>query len=827
MYLKRITVTGFKSFAGKTVLELERGITAVVGPNGSGKSNLADAVRWALGEQSKSRLRTRDREEVVFAGTDKRARASYAEVVLVFDNQDGVFPLGLTEVEMSRRLYRSGETEYRLAGRSVRLGDLQQLLAEAGFGAGSYAVIGQGMIDNLLLSSPAERKLLFDEAAGIRGAELKRETALRKLAATEANLVRLRDITAELEPRLASLKRRAAAEDEYQTLLGQLAEVRSGILAAAAAEQARGQAELEAEQTEVKAQVGEVRRLAAQLEREQQSQAKAVVAARQHQEKAQQAVLAAEKAYAEQLETVAGLRARHEELRRTLEQDQQGHVRGKQIEQELAAAQRRLSELQEELAANQAAGDRAHRAVTRADEVVAKVQADLVALRQQAADGTQQQYVRHALEVLKVLARGLEDRQSDPQQLRLLVHKAGRLLSHAAKTSEADLLRQLKDMQARLEAAMTRRDTALEHQTNITITRRSLEIDLAHQDSALAGMRQRRDEVAAELQRHQARQAEAEAVAQELATAERQLERAQRELAAARQQLDDRPEGLDPAAVAAAATRLERLRSQQGAAELRLEQLKQALAAVADDRRRYAGLGREWDVQAATEPAASSLAQLEEAATRLEVEITTRRQLQQANAAEYAEVNTRAAELATQIADLEQADIDLRRVVAELDGLIKARFKDNFARLSEAFATAFARLFGGGTAALELEEQADGAYGIAIKVSPKGKRLASLSALSGGERAMAGVALLAAILRVNPSPFVVLDEIDAALDEANSGRLADILEELSAHSQLIIITHNRQTMKAARVLFGVTMNDHHISHLLSLHLEEATALAAR
>ncbi len=168
MYLKRVTITGFKSFANKTVIDLERGITGVVGPNGSGKSNLADAIRWALGEQGKNRLRLEGRDEVVFAGNAKRAKASFAEVIMLFDNESGAFPLDMTEIEISRRMYRSGETDYRLAGRSTRLSDITALLAQAGVGAGSYAVIGQGMIDSILMSSPSERKLLFEEAAGIR-----------------------------------------------------------------------------------------------------------------------------------------------------------------------------------------------------------------------------------------------------------------------------------------------------------------------------------------------------------------------------------------------------------------------------------------------------------------------------------------------------------------------------------------------------------------------------------------------------------------------------------------------------------------------------------
>jgi chromosome segregation protein len=212
---------------------------------------------------------------------------------------------------------------------------------------------------------------------------------------------------------------------------------------------------------------------------------------------------------------------------------------------------------------------------------------------------------------------------------------------------------------------------------------------------------------------------------------------------------------------------------------------------------------------------------------RAEAALDAHRGVVRDQAAEYETVRDRTTELTAQIADLEVAGADLERIIADLDDLIRSRFKTNFAALATQFSDYFSRLFEGGAASLDLTETEDGGYGIVIKASPAGKRLTSIAALSGGERALAGVALLAAILRVNPSPFVVLDEIDAALDEANSGRLASILEELQRHSQLIVITHNRQTMQAARVIFGVTINEHHVSHLLSMRLEDATQLAAR
>jgi len=828
MYLKRITITGFKSFASRTVLDLEPGITAVVGPNGSGKSNVADAIRWALGEQNKSRLRTRDREEVVFAGTDRRARASYAEVVLLFNNDDGVFPLELTEVEISRRLYRSGESDYRLAGRSVRLGDIQQLLAEAGFGANTYAVIGQGMIDGFLMSSPAERKLLFGEAAGIRGAELKREASLRKLTATEANITRLRDIQAELELRLGSLERTANVAKEQQQLELRLEKLRQQLIDTAQTNLSVRNAHLESELGELERSLGQWR-----AERETLETAQTQRLQELRQEEARQAARQAksqelEQRYASRLEAASRQRAALERLTADLDRLTALRKREQSITAELAASEARTAELSEELGGNVAAADRAAKSLERADQVVAKVQASLVEIRQTAAEGTQQQYVSHALSIIKAVAQGLDNPATSQAQLRLLVHKAGRLLSHASKTGEAELLARIKQTQVRLEAAMTRRDTATEHQTNITITRRSLEIDMAHQQAQTTAVRQRLAELESEIEQLEAQRHEHASAQRDLNQAERELLKLKQDLEASRQGDRETSPAGGAAKLTEAAAMIERLRSQQGAAELRLAAIRQEREAVGVEQARYQALAEGWKLTAVIgKPSAADTASLERSITQLEAELATRHDLQRGAEVEYLEVQGRSGEMATQLADLEQAKTDLTHMVSELDQLIRERFKQNFAALAEHFSAYFTQLFNGGAASLELEEQDDGEYGILIKATPKGKRLEQLTTLSGGERAMAGVALLAAILRVNPSPFVVLDEVDAALDEANSARLATILEELANQSQLIVITHNRQTMKAARVLFGITMNEHHISHLLSLRLEEASALAAR
>ena len=218
MHLKRLELLGFKSFASKTVLELDRGITAVVGPNGSGKSNLVDAIRWALGEQSLRAVRSRKSEEVIFAGNVRRPAVGMAEVTLVFDNSDGTMPVPFAEVSIARRQYRSGEGEYLINRTRARLKDVVELLTHASLGPDSYAVVGQGAVDEVLLQRPEERRSLVEAAADISRYQLKLKESLDRLGETESNTQRVEDIRGEISPRLAKLRTQAHRAQRYEQL---------------------------------------------------------------------------------------------------------------------------------------------------------------------------------------------------------------------------------------------------------------------------------------------------------------------------------------------------------------------------------------------------------------------------------------------------------------------------------------------------------------------------------------------------------------------------------------------------------------------------------
>src|SRR3990167_6834688 len=222
MYLKRLEIQGFKSFAQKTVLDFEPGITAVVGPNGSGKSNVADSLRWVMGEQSLKLLRGKKSEDVIFAGSDRKSKLSFAEVSLTFDNKDHKIPSDYSEVVVTRRLYRNGESEYLLNNNRARLLDVVDMLLSCGFGATNYAVIGQGLIDQMIMAGPAEIKNLVEEASGVKPYYLKREKTIRRLEQTEENLLRVSELLQEIEPRLRSLKRQAKRMEERETVAQEL-----------------------------------------------------------------------------------------------------------------------------------------------------------------------------------------------------------------------------------------------------------------------------------------------------------------------------------------------------------------------------------------------------------------------------------------------------------------------------------------------------------------------------------------------------------------------------------------------------------------------------
>ena len=229
MYLKRLELQGFKSFADKTILELRPGITTVIGPNGSGKSNISDAIRWVLGEQSMKSLRGTKSLDIIFAGTQNRKSLGFAEASLVFDNSDGALPIEFTEVTVTRKIYRSGETGYYINKTPCRLKDVLELFMDTGIGKDGYSIIGQGKIDEILSNKSEDRRHIFEEAAGIVKYRTRKEETERKLEQTKLNLLRINDILSEIESNLEPLQQQAEKAKKYLNLKEELKNIEVGL----------------------------------------------------------------------------------------------------------------------------------------------------------------------------------------------------------------------------------------------------------------------------------------------------------------------------------------------------------------------------------------------------------------------------------------------------------------------------------------------------------------------------------------------------------------------------------------------------------------------
>ena len=247
MFLKALSLKGFKSFAEPTMLELEPGVTVVVGPNGSGKSNVVDAIAWVLGAQAPTAVRSQKMDDVIFAGTANRAALGRAEVALTIDNTSGILPIEFNEVTITRTLFRSGESEYALNGVPCRLLDIQELLSDSGVGRQQHVIISQGQIDAVLNARPEDRRAIIEEAAGVLKYRRRKEKAERRLTATEGNLSRLSDLLREVRRQLRPLERQADAARRHGDVVAELMALR---IHAAGLELARMRTRLERSTTD-------------------------------------------------------------------------------------------------------------------------------------------------------------------------------------------------------------------------------------------------------------------------------------------------------------------------------------------------------------------------------------------------------------------------------------------------------------------------------------------------------------------------------------------------------------------------------------------------
>lgn len=723
--LKRLEIAGFKSFARKTVLDFSSSVTAIVGPNGSGKSNVAEAFRFALGEQSMKSMRGKRSEDLIWSGSNTTARANRAAVAVVFDNRKRIFPkLDFDEVSIERAVFRDGQSEYSLNGSKVRLRDVQEMLASANIGDTGHHIISQGEADRILLAHPRERRAMLEDALGLKSFEFKKQEAQKKLEKTEENVKQVEALRRELAPHLRFLGKQVEKLERAEELIRELTAAAQEYLA--------------------------IEELYLKTEKERNA-----------------------KRLAEAKERLAAATAQLAPLQDRAHGDKEGLAKAQAVrdaERELDRVSIEHATLSREIGRVEGALEaaRARRDEVAQDPYVRIPRSDIKELRAEVerqdagADATG---LRAALTALKGAVAAFFDRFTGEGDTAVSEAQAVEKLEkerEALSRKEASLAEAVERARTMLEAART--EAIAYEETGRESQYRVLELaeNKAHEETNVV---------------------KEEARARELVSLSEEFER-------------DRAEVLALAGSAAL--------SYQPLSALPQEERK-----AQEDRKK--------------------------AMERLKIRVEEAGGTGEDVRKEFEDTKEREEFLARELEDLQTSMAGLRELITSLDEELTKTFTEGLAKVNASFAEFFALMFGGGSARLILEEPEDveeeetkglpEKQGIEIAVTLPKKRVQSLMQLSGGERALTSIALIFAMSQVNPPPFLILDETDAALDEANSRRYGDMIEGLAKRSQLVVITHNRETMSRAGVLYGVTMGGDGVSKLLSVKFEEAVAVA--
>ncbi len=769
MYLRSIEMKGFKSFPGRTKLEFSPGVSVIVGPNGSGKSNITDAVLWALGEQSPGAIRGASMQDVISAGGQGVGQRRVAEVEVVIDNSEGRAATELSEIAIQRSLDRSGDGVYRLNGARCRLVDVVEILSDTNLGREMHSVISQGRVESIIHSKPRERRLLIEEAAGLGKHRKRRRRAELKLRAARDNLDRALDLEREARARLRPLKRQAQAAE-----------------------------------------------LGARIERE-------------------------------ELELRGRLVA--EELRFGADRAIAAEATAEKARAKRAAVEKRLGEVSERRRAAEERFATRDRERTQAWGLLTKLR------------GEQQR--------IAVRAASLADREGALESaLERLRAEFGPLTLDLGSTEGAPAERARK-----LEEELGEIDAGLASATRGLGRARSSEAAESERESALGEI-----QAGAERAARHARRAEG-------LLGERHREALRERVAAGEELLDDVRAASAAAAAAETAirARVERIEvkvvGEEGDGDALAEEMRecsrqeselqvemkaasdalteaQVEAAHLGDRRAEAAkelasiaerLGEE------VEPAEQALSgeartDIDRRLQRLE---RRRAQIGPVNPLaeqEYEEAREHVESLQTQREDTERGMHELEALIRDIDREIERAFEQTFEATAKNFEEMVEHLFPGGRGRLrrvslhpvrdaeedgveedegegeESEEEEREELGVEIEVTPAGKSTRKLSLLSGGEKSLVALAFVFAVFLARPCPFYILDEVEAALDDANIDRFLQLIRRFSDRAQFVIVTHQKRTMDAADVLYGVTMGGDGVTKVVSRRLPREVEL---
>lgn len=723
MILKKVEIAGFKSFGKKVELSFDTPVTAIVGPNGSGKSNVSEAIRWVLGEQSMKSLRGKRGEDLIFHGSGSAAQLGKARVGITFDNTEQTFPIDFSEVTISREVYRDGANEYRVNDSQVRLKDIIELMSNVGVGGSGHHIISQGEADRVLYASVKDRKIMIEDALGLRIYHIKQQEAERKLASTAENMREVALLRREIQPHMRFLREESAKVESSKKMRDELRELLGVYL------------------NRETASLNSIRHMFEDREEPLRNKV----------EQAEKEATTFQASFSEKQSLVES--STPKEVETAIKQLAMFDVERRDTEREIGRVEGQLA-------------------------ILGRIDPKTKETHTWSAKEVETE-LHSILSIIDVVAsfktiETIQDKLSElKERVRQFLSGGGKKDTSESVAKEQEELQYTHEkLLQKLQKDEEEKKKLLEVKHTWDELRRNSQEGL-WEDQKLLRVAQERVYVAKD---------------------------ALRSLEVERERLR---------------MRTDEFQREQGEAEIFLGSFA-------------IGTGEQWS----DEERVGAYQKIQRLRIKLEEAGGVNPHILQ----EYEEVQQRDIFLAKELDDLQKTEKSLLSLREQLDAELENSFSEGIKKINTKFDELFQAMFGGGSAKLMLvklqnreDDERSGKVseelGVDIVVDIPRKRVKNLDMLSGGERALTSIALLFAMSFVNPPPFLILDETDAALDEANSQRYGAMLKNLSDKTQLIVITHNRQTMKEAGVLYGVTMGSDGISRLLSLKFEEAAKVS--
>ncbi len=812
MQFKKLELSGFKSFFDKTNFFIEEGLTGIVGPNGCGKSNIVEALRWCMGETSAKSMRGSGMEDVIFSGTSNRPQKNISEVSITIDNSrkegQGQF-VDLDEIQIKRKIERDKGSKYFINGKEVRAKDAQTFFADLSTGAHSPSMISQGRIGMIVTAKPSERKSVLEEAAGISGIHMRRHEAETRLNAAENNLKRADELKRQQEKQLDSLKKQAEEATKYREISEKIKSTEAGLYYLKIQNIEKEKNQLKNESSDINNQISSLKNnidksnslLVEENKRLQPLKDKKI----ENLSKLQKINLEITNLQKEE-ERIKDLNKKIQNNLKTIESDLE---REKSIALDASLNEKRMLEEKNELLRTEKelfeTEDKSKLDLKISNERLRDLQVELDNLISEIGTyiDTDQKLTKEIFEELKQLINKITSSQ---EEYAIYFGKNETIKTDSIKRKER----------------INNIDQELENWKDLKLNSEKMILELA----------ERKKKLSIELEENQ-KNPEKIAInkgqnLQNLENTKKQSEELEITIESAENKYNLINEELKSLQEKFAVLRENKARFE--ATVEGIDQRKMDLIYIVKKEMKIDNVNNLLSITGFTDP--EKLPSLDEQENNL-IELKKSREA-------LGSVNLRAdletekfkvsiKKMEVDRADLVSAIVKLKSSINELNQKGRERLLEAFSKINKKFNEVYVKLFNGGNAKLELVDSDDPLEaGLEMLVSPPGKRLQSITLLSGGEQALTALSLVFAIFLTNPSPICVLDEVDAPLDDANVTRFCSLLEELTSitKTKFIIISHHALTMSKMNRLYGVTMPEKGISKLVAGNLERAEELVA-